>query len=91
MKKGFEPTSKKPKKKSRVTTVRDILAHDSVNKLLDELEQNKADIKDMVVVCIDNNDGLRFLTTEMTDQQIVYMLESAKYDILKSTFVDEDD
>ena len=89
--KGFKPTDKKPKKKSRVTTVRDFLASDSVNNLLDQLEQSKADIKDMLVVCIDNDDGLRFLTTEMTDSQIVFILESTKYDVLKSSFIDEDD
>ena len=82
--KRVESTNNKPKKKSRVTTVNDILAHDSVNNILDQLEQHKGDIDNIIVICVERNEDYRFLTSEMTDPQIIYILEAVKFDVLRA-------
>ena len=73
----------KPITLRRAKSFTDILAQDDVNGILNDLNNYKPDIKDMIVIWVDKNNDLWFQTTEQIKQSTsVWMLENTKLDIL---------
>lgn len=74
----------KPKRSRRITTVEDLLARDDVNGILNNLNEVKPNISDLIVIYMDKRDKQRyFLTTEGTlVSTATWLLETTKYDII---------
>ena len=73
----------KPITLRRAKSFSDILAQDDINSILNELNDSKPDIKDLIVIWVDKKDDLWFQTTKDLKQTIsIWMLESTKLDLL---------
>jgi hypothetical protein len=70
----------------RAVTVNDLLARDDVNGILADLDKEKPNIQDLVVVYIDRRDNRYYAKwTEATlVSTAVWMLESTKLDLLNA-------
>ncbi len=73
----------KPITLRRAKSFTDILAQDDVNGILNDLNDCKPDIKDLIIVWVDKDNNLWFQTTKDLKQSTsVWMLESIKLDLL---------
>lgn len=85
-----EKLSKKSRRK--VVTVSDILARDDVNDILQTIDKNKSDIKDLIVIAMPKDKPYYFYTTRETlSSTAVWLLECVKADIIKGDCEPSDD
>jgi hypothetical protein len=83
------------KRKQKLTTVKDLITQDDVNDLLQAISKTP-DIKHAIVLYLRKDGSYSWEATKsMTNQQVIFMLESAKFDWLsdniKSVEDDDDD
>lgn len=85
---------RKPKsaKLQKVKTVNDMLTRDDINGMLSELEKQKPNISDLIVIWLDKNDRKFYfqITGDTLVTTAVWMLEGAKLDVMNEDFDEED-
>ena len=75
--------TKNPKLGKRITTIEDVLARDSVNDILIELNKDKPNISDLIVISVDREGKLYYDVTKNTlVPMATWMLEATKLDLL---------
>lgn len=92
MRKEISDIKSTTKKRRRVVTINDLLARDDVNDILQEIDKNKADIQDMIVIAMPKDKPYYFYTTRETlSSTAVWLLECVKADIIKGDCEPSDD
>ena len=71
-------------KKSKVVTINDLLTRDDINGILSDLDKDKPDIRDLIVIYVDKRDKSfsYYLTQDTLISTATWMLEATKLDLL---------
>lgn len=73
----------KPITLSKVKTIEDLFTRADINGILNNLDKEKPDITDLIVICVDKKDEMYFWITNKTKvSTATWMLESTKLDLL---------
>jgi len=75
----------------KVKTINDLLARADINSIINELDKEKPNMSDLIVIWLDKNDKrYRFCITEDTlSDRATWMLESVKLDVLNEDTEEE--
>lgn len=87
-----KPKTNKRKKASRIPSrIEDLLAMDNVNDVLQEIDNTKPHISDILVIYIDKRDNQIYFepTKETLRSLLVFMMESVKLTLLTEDDEDE--
>lgn len=84
MGRGLPKSEITPKRPKRITTIEDMLARDDVNDILRDLDKDKPNISELLVIYLDRRDGKLYyqVTKETLVPLATWMLEATKLEML---------
>jgi len=78
-----------PKKEQQIETVNDLLAKDDIHSVIEDAIEHKKNMKCLVMVWLDNDDGLHYYTSTTNSKDTIYMLDECKFQFRTSGNDDE--
>jgi len=75
----------------KVKTINDLLARADINSIINELDKEKPNMSDLIVIWLDKNDKryLFQITEDTLSDRATWMLESTKLDVLNEDTEEE--
>jgi len=76
---------------TKVKTIRDLLTRDDINGILADLDKEKPNISDLIVIYLDKRDKRCYfqITEDTLTDRTTWMLESTKLDVLNENVEEE--